>query len=202
MANIGWVYKSSYYNKKKEHNEETIILDLRTLTTRKQLTISVNRLKYPDGVVNKNISLGKEDHPDYHIWANFSNRGESLPSVIVGNMKNHKSEDGKTNYKRGKIYDPFVQNQYIYFTLFATAPEKKITPEHIFDVVSEPYKPNQNANTANAGGYSSAAAPSYDNSELWAGADGAMTTESGRNVPVYNESVAGGETINEDEIPF
>lgn len=203
MATIGRVYRDTYYNKKTEKNEETIILDIRTITTRKQLTISVNRLKYPEGKVNQNISPGKEDHPDYHIWANFSNRGESLPSVIVGNMKNYTSEDGRTQFKRGKIFDPFVSTTAnITFTLFATAPEKKINENHLYDVVAEAYNPNRNQNATGGGGYQ-AATPSYDGGDMWAGADAAMTTADGRNIPVYNESVTqGGEPINSDDIPF
>lgn len=204
MANIGRVYKDTYFNKKTEKNEETIILDIRTITTRKQLTISVNRLKYPDGKVNQNISLGKEDHPDYHIWANFSNRGESIPSVIVGNMKNHTSEDGRTQFKRGKIFDPFVSTTHnIHFTLFAVAPEKKINENHLYDVVAEAYNParNQNAGYGNGGG-NGHAAPQYDNSDMWAGADGAMTTADGRNIPVYNESAPAGDSPSDEEIPF
>jgi len=87
MANIGSVYHSSYLVDKKE--VKFIQLDIRTISLRKKFTISVNKLKYKDGVLKQeNIIEGTHDHADYHIWANFSNRGESLKSVIVGSIKN------------------------------------------------------------------------------------------------------------------
>lgn len=138
MANIGRVYTESYTNSKKEE-VKIITLDIRTITFRKKFSISVNKNKYPDGVVNKNIAQGKENHPDYHIWYNVSNRGESLPSVIVGNVSNAVSENGLA-YKKGKIFDPFLSRYNIYFTLFSVDADKKIDKDHLYNVVAEAYK--------------------------------------------------------------
>lgn len=138
MANIGTVYRSSY--KKEGKDIPLIMLDIRTLTQRKKLTISVNKLKYPSGVVGNEIAQGKEEHPDYHIWANFSNRGEAIPSVVVGNLKDAVSENGVA-YKRGKLFDPFVSKENIYFTLFAAYEDDKIkNPNLLYNVVAEPYR--------------------------------------------------------------
>jgi hypothetical protein len=115
MATIGRVYKSSYAKDGKVY--PLIQLDIRTISLRKTFTISVNKLKYPSGNINETPVQGKEDHADYHIWANFSNRGESLPSVIVGSVKNAVSENG-LHYKNGKIFDPFLSRDNVYFALF------------------------------------------------------------------------------------
>jgi len=144
MAQIGRVYKDSYV--KGGNVIPLITLDIRTITVRKKFTISVNKLKFPDGktVAQGGVAAqGKEEHPDYHIWTNLSNRGESLPSVIVGNIKDAVSENGLA-YKRAKIFDPFVQKESIYFTLFAVDDEKKIDENHLYNVVAEPYRKMSN----------------------------------------------------------
>lgn len=177
MAQIGRVYKDSY--KKEGQIYPMLTLDIRTITVRKKFTISVNKNKYLDGRVDSIPVQGKEEHPDYHIWTNLSNRGESLPSVIVGNIKNAVSEGG-LSYKRAKIFDPFVSKENIYFTLFAVDAEKKIDENHLYNVVAEPYKKMvTNDNTQQQ-----QAQPEYDNStpsaQTYAKSDGSsipMTTE-------------------------
>jgi uncharacterized protein (DUF736 family) len=184
MANIGTVYKSSY--KKGTEVFPTIILDIRTITLRKQFTIAVNKLKFPEGKIDTPVAVGKEDHPDYHIWTNLSNRGESLPSVIVGNIKNAVSENG-VKYKRCKIFDPFISKENIYFTLFSVDAEKRIDENHLYNVVAEPYR----RMTQNSGGndYSQNVQPSYGEEQY-------SSDNTGVNAPVHHEE------INEDEIPF
>jgi len=188
MANIGTVYKSSY----KKGNEviQAIILDIRTITLRKQFTISVNKLKFPDGKIGTPIAEGKEDHPDYHIWTNFSNRGESIPSVIVGSIKNAVSERG-LEYKRCKIFDPFISKENIYFTLFSVDKEKRIDENHLYNVVAEPYRRMPQDNS----GYKQNVQPSYGEDQ-YEDRIGTMTTADGKEIPIYNE------VISEDEIPF
>jgi len=144
MAQIGRVYSDSYTKDRKKY--PLIILDIRTITTRKKFTIAVNKMKYPDGVVNENITQGKEDYPDYNIWYNTSARGESLPSVIVGSVRNSVSENGLA-YKKARIFDPFLSKHSIYFTLFSVDDDKKIDANHLYNVVAEPYR-NMN-NTSN-----------------------------------------------------
>jgi len=145
MAQIGRVYKDNYTKGGKTF--PLVTLDIRTITVRKKFTISVNKMKFPEGktVAQGGIAVsGKENHPDYHIWTNLSNRGESLPSVIVGNIKDAVSEGGLA-YKRAKIFDPFVQKESIYFTLFAVDDDKKIDENHLYNVVAEPYKKMDNS---------------------------------------------------------
>lgn len=146
MAQIGRVYKDSFERDGKKH--PLLILDIRTITQRKKFTISVNIMKYPNGVVGSTAAQGKEDHPDYNIWYNTSGKGESLPSVIVGSIKNAVSERGLA-YKRARIFDPFISAHSIYFTLFSVADEKKIDKNHLYNVVAEPYRNmNTNQNTS------------------------------------------------------
>lgn len=147
MANIGIVYTENYKGKDGK-DAQAIIMDMRTLTERKKMTISVNINKYPDGKVNKNISPGKENYPDYHIWYNPSSRGEARPSTIIGNISNAVSQDGQTQYKKGKIFDPFLSPYNIYFSLFSVDEQKKIMPEHIYNIVAEPMR-TQNSNSSN-----------------------------------------------------
>lgn len=158
MAQIGRVYKDSYTKNGKVY--PLLTLDIRTITVRKKFTISVNKNKYPDGKVTSQPVQSKEDCPDYHIWTNLSNRGESLPSVIVGNIKNAVSENGLA-YKRAKIFDPFVSKENIYFTLFSVDEDKKIDTDHLYNAVAEPYR-KMNTNSQQ---HEQQAQPSYDNSE-------------------------------------
>ena len=153
MAQIGRVYKDSYKKDGKEF--PLLILDIRTITTRKKFTIAVNKFKYPSGAVNGVVTQGKEDYPDYNIWYNTSSKGESLPSVIVGSIKNAVSENGLA-YKRARIFDPFVSKYSIYFTLFAVDADKKIDANHLYNVVAEPYR-NMNTQDTNQ-----TAHPTYD----------------------------------------
>jgi len=149
MANIGRVYMDSYIKDKKEVS--FIQLDIRTITERKKFVISINKLKYLDGIRKQsNIIQGTEDHPDYHIWANFSNRGESVPSVIVGSIRDMVSSGGK-EYKSAKMFDPFLSKHSIYFSLFSVNDEeKKKNPEMLYNVVASPYRASENSNN---GGY-------------------------------------------------
>lgn len=156
MATIGRVYRDSYTKGDKTY--PTIVLDIRTITQRKKFTIAVNKHKYQDGNIHGTPAQGKEDHPDFHVWANFSNKGESLPSVIVGNISNAVSENG-LKYKRGKLFDPFVQRESIYFTLFEVSEDKRIDESHIYDVVAEAYRKIQNTEGQT---YSPSAQPNYD----------------------------------------
>lgn len=196
---IGKVYKSQYKHKVSGDMIDTIIMDIRTISIMKTFTVSVNILKFPSGKIGSPIAQGKEDHPDYHIWANFSKRGESLASQIVGNLKNKKSEDG-VNYKKGHIFDPFVSPNKIYIAWFAVKDDRKINDEHIFNVVAEPYKPNnQTASYQNA-----AAVPNYGEENTWNNGEAApsavMTTTTGASIPVYVDPTI--DDIKEDEIPF
>jgi uncharacterized protein (DUF736 family) len=196
---IGKVYKDQYKHKVSGDMIDTIILDIRTITVMKSFTISVNVLKFPSGKIGSPIAEGKEDHPDYHIWANFGKRGESLPSQMVGNLYNKRSDEG-VNYKKGHIFDPFVSPHKIYFALFAVKDDRKINDKHIFNVVAEPQKvqkrPDQYQNAA--------AVPNYGEDDAGWNANrepsSTMTTTNGTNVPVYvNPPV---DDIKEDEIPF
>lgn len=197
---IGKVYKEQYKHKTSGEMIDTIIMDIRTITVMKSFTISVNVLKFPSGKIGSAIADGKEDNPDYHIWANFSKRGESLKSQMVGNLYNKKSEDG-VNYKKGHIFDPFVSPHKIYFALFEVKADRKISDNHIFNVVAEPQKVQRSIYQD----HNAAAVPSYYNEDMWEGQgeqtpSSVMTTASGTNVPVYvNPPV---DDIKEDEIPF
>jgi hypothetical protein len=145
MANIGKVYRDSYDKDGKQ--VPLIMLDIRTISIRKKFTIAVNKLKWESGVVGKGVAVaGKEDHPDYHIWYNMSNRGESIPSEIVGSIKDMVSEGG-VKYKKANIFDPFIQKEAIYFTLFPIDEDKKIDKNQLYNVVAQPYrKMNNNQN--------------------------------------------------------
>jgi len=185
MAQIGRVYKDSYV--KGGNTIPLITLDIRTITVRKKFTISVNKIKFPEGktVTQGGVAVaGKEDHPDYHIWTNLSNRGESLPSVIVGNIKDAVSEGGLA-YKRAKIFDPFVQKESIYFTLFAVDADKKIDENHLYNVVAEPYrKINNTQGQDDTPAQASYASESQNQS---------YAKQDGSQIPVE---------VDEDEIPF
>jgi hypothetical protein len=139
--NIGRVEKDSYV--KDGVKVPTYIMDIRTVTFRKKFTLSVNKDKYKDGIIKpENIKAGSENKPDYHIWANLANRGETMRSEIVGSLKNYKSEKG-VFYKKGYLFDPFIQNTRIYITLFAVDENRKKNEEHIYNVVCEPYMDNR-----------------------------------------------------------
>jgi uncharacterized protein (DUF736 family) len=198
---IGKVYKDQYKHKVSGDMIDTIIMDIRTITLMKSFTISVNVLKFPSGKIGSAIAEGKEDHPDYHIWANFSKRGESLPSQMVGNLYNKRSDEG-VNYKKGHIFDPFVSPHKIYFALFAVKDDRKINDKHIFNVVAEPQKVQKRTDQYQ----NEAAVPNYGNEEdMWAGQgedtpSSTMTTTTGANIPVYVKPPV--DDIKENEIPF
>jgi len=187
MANIGRVYRDSYYNKGLQKDVGTIVLDIRTISTRKKFNISVNKFKYEDGNVNGAPAQGKEEHPDYHIWANFSNRGESIPSQIVGSVKDAVSENG-LKYKRASLFDPFTSKESIYFTLFTPDAEKKIDENHLYDVVAQPFR-KLDTNTQEQGGQ---AQPSYGEPQQ------SYKKEDGSTIPITTEPIE----VDEDEIPF
>lgn len=144
MANIGKVYKDSYM---KDGNKiPTLILDIRTITVKKKFSITVNVFKWESGKVGVGpAASGKEDYPDYHIWYNINNRGESFPSEIVGNIKEAISENG-LKYKKGSIFDPFVQKESIYFSLFPIDEDKKKDKDQLYNVVVNPYKKSTQQN--------------------------------------------------------
>lgn len=197
--NIGIVYKSQYPHKVTKEMIDTVIMDIRTITVMKTFTISVNSLKFPSGKIGSAIAAGKEDHPDYHILANFSKRGESLSSTIVGNLKNKRSEDGVI-YKKGHIFDPFVSPNKIYIALFTVQDDRKQSDTHIFNVVADPYKPiPKSSNDQNA-----AAVPNYRGEDMGGSNSRSptttMTTAVGSTVPVYVNPLL--DDINDDEIPF
>jgi hypothetical protein len=181
MANIGRVYKSGYTNKDKVFIP-TIMIDFRTISAKHTFSISVNKLKYPDGKIDGAIVTGKEEHPDYHVWANLAKRGESGWSEIVGNLRNAISEGG-LEYKRGVLFDPFLSKENIYFTLFSVDSEKKVDENHLYNVIAQPYRNmSNNDNSQN----NHTAQPSYEQQSTYAKADGSK-------VPI---------TVDEDEIPF
>jgi len=137
MANIGKVYKDSY--EKDGKKIPTIVMHIRTLTMKKEFTIAVNKFKWESGVVgNGTAAQGKENHPDYHLWAMLGKRGEVV-NEIVGSIKDAVSEGG-LKYKKGNIFDPFIQKESIYFTLFAVDKENKKDSSHIYNVVAQPYR--------------------------------------------------------------
>jgi len=185
MANIGRVYKDSYMKNGKKF--PLLILDIRTISIRKKFTISVNKNKYENGNVTSVPTQGREDHPDYHIWYNFSNKGESIPSQIVGDIRNAVSENGLA-YKKAKLFDPFISDKNIYFTLFSVDDDKKIDADHLYNVVAQPYRPNTQATN-----HEQQAQPSYANNE-----QNAQTykKQDGGEIPIVTEDV------EDDEIPF
>ncbi len=182
MAQVGMVLQESY--KKDGKDIPLIVMDIRTITFRKKFTIAVNKLKFPEGKIDGAIAAGKEDHPDYHIWYNVSNRGESLPSVIVGSVKNHVSEGGFA-YKKAKIFDPFISQHALYFAIFPVDKEKKVCENHLYNIVAEPYHA-QNNNYANTQASALLAyaqendgyAPTYDNVDT-----------STKDIPVIHEKI-------------
>lgn len=187
MANIGRVYKDSYMKDGKKF--PLLTLDIRTLSIRKKFTISVNKNKYADGNVMSPIELGKEEHPDYHIWYNFSNRGESIPSQIVGDIRNAVSENNLA-YKKAKLFDPFLFDKNIYFTLFSVDDDKKQDDDHLYNVVAQAYRPQA---TAQSGDYSQPAQASYANNEQSAQT---YKKQDGGEIPIVAQD------IKNDEIPF
>jgi hypothetical protein len=130
---IGRVIRDSF--EKDGKTFPTLIMDIRTMSVRKKFTISVNKYKYPDKNVEGVPVSGKEGEPDYHIWHNFSGRGESIPSVIVGSIMNAIGQGG-TAYKRAVLFDPFISPYEIGFTLF----EAKGDGDVLYNVVAEPFR--------------------------------------------------------------
>ena len=190
MANIGRVYKSGYTNKEKVFIP-TIMIDFRTISAKHTFSISVNKLKYPDGKIDGAIVAGKEEHPDYHIWANLAKRGESGWSEIVGNLRNAVSEQGLA-YKRGTLFDPFISKENIYFTLFSVDDEKKIDENHLYNVIAQPYRNMANSDNSQN---NSTAQPSYEPQATYAKTNGST-------VPVHTENIPAPIDVDEDEIPF
>jgi hypothetical protein len=128
---IGRVYRDSFEKGGKEY--QTLVLDIRTISVRKKFTIAVNKHKYKDGDVNAVPEAGREHEPDYHIWHNFSARGESIPSVIVGGIRNMTGQGGA--YKRATLFDPFLSPYETGFFLF----EAKEGGDVLYNVVAEPF---------------------------------------------------------------
>lgn len=137
MANIGIVYKDSYTKENKIY--PLIVLDIRTVSIKKEFTILINKHKYIDGKIDGVVAQGKENHPDYHIWCNLAKRGESGRSEIVGSVRDAVSDNG-LKYKRAQIFDPFISKENIYFTLFSVDADKKKNANHLYNVVAQPYR--------------------------------------------------------------
>lgn len=132
MRQIGRVYKDSFVKDQKSY--PLLILDIRTITVRKKFNISINKTKFPDGKIGSPVQ-GTEAQPDYHIWYNVSARGESLPSVIVGEISNAVSQSGLA-YKKGKLHDPFLPRD-VRFSLFSVEDDKKIDKDHIYNAMTD-----------------------------------------------------------------
>ncbi len=143
MANIGKVYRDSYEKDGKQI--PTIVMSIRTITFKKEFTIAVNKMKWESGVVGQGVAVqGKENHPDYHLWASLGKRGEAI-SDIVGSIKDMVSDNG-LKYKKGNIFDPFIQKEAIYFTLFPIDEERKTDKNELYKVVAQPYRKTQTYN--------------------------------------------------------
>ena len=179
MAKIGKVYRSSYDKDGKQ--VPTIIMEIRTLTLKKEFTIAVNKNKWASGIVGTGEAVqGKEDYPDYHIWAFLGKRGEAI-SEIVGSVKDAISENS-LKYKRANIFDPFIQKEAIYFTLFAVDEDKKIDKNHLYNVVAQPYRANASNHQQQT------ATPNYNNQQLQY-----QNSDDTQNIPDID---------NNEEIPF
>ncbi len=131
---IGRVLKDSYESKKDGKTYPQLVLDVRTITVRKKFNINLNKHKYPTGKLDK-IKEGCEDFPDYLVFYNVNGRGESLSQVHVGNIDNDESTKG-VPFKKGFIFDPFVQKEPLYFTMHGVDESKKSEEAHIYNVVA------------------------------------------------------------------
>lgn len=130
---IGRVYRDSFESGGK--TIPTLVMDVRTVSVRKKFTIAVNKLKFPSGKVDGAFADGMEAEADWIIWGNFSGRGESLPSVIVGELRREVSHGG-LEYKKGFLFDPFLSPYEIGFALF----EDKGETDMLYSIVAEPYR--------------------------------------------------------------
>lgn len=134
MAKIGRVYKGTY--KKDNVEYPTLTLEIRTITIKKDFTISVNKYKWESGRVGEGSPVqGKENSPDYHIWGNLNKRGESNPSEIVGGITDKIGQSGN-KYKNASICDPFVQKEPIFFNLFSIDEAKKSDKNQLYTAVA------------------------------------------------------------------
>jgi len=115
----------------KIHTE--LVMDIRTISLKKKFTIDMNKIKYPDGDMNS-PKEGCEDYPDYLLWYNVNAKGEALPREHIGNISNIVSGDGSV--KRGFIFDPFIQAEPIYFSIFPVEKEKVTEEGHLFNVLA------------------------------------------------------------------
>lgn len=164
MAIVGRVYRDSF--EKDNKKVQTLVMDIRTLSVRKKFTISVNKYKYADGNVEGVPHSGHELEPDYHVWYNFSARGESIPSTIVGNIRNMVGNNGP--YKSALLFDPFISPYEIRFALFPPKGDGDV----LYHVVAEPFRSASDRNTLPAAEPHTAA---YD--------------RNGRDVPVVTETI-------------
>lgn len=129
---IGKVHKDSFDKNGQTH--QVIRLDLRTIMFRKKMTIAINRDKWPDGDPGRQApQKSKDGEPDYHLWANFSGRGESMPSQVVGRMDNVYDQDGK-QWKYGEVYDPSFGPEGLKFRLDAIPKEAKVDKDDLYFV--------------------------------------------------------------------
>lgn len=130
MAIIGRVYKDTFENK------QIIKLEIRTITIKKTFTISANTHKWGNGQVGKDKPVqGQEHKSDYLIWANVAKRGETLPSEIVGGVKDMVGAENQTPYKQCHLIDPFIQKEPICFKMFSVSEDKKLNKNHIYNAV-------------------------------------------------------------------
>lgn len=102
------------------------VLDIRTSMFRKKYAVSVNIKKHKDGEVKPNQVLAEDlNKPDWHIWWNPSNKGESLPSEIIGSLRLKKKEETGLIYQSGMLNDPTFDNGVIWFSVFLVDDENK-----------------------------------------------------------------------------
>jgi single-stranded DNA-binding protein len=83
-----------------------------------------------------------------------------MPSEIVGSIKDAVKVETGLKYKKGNIFDPFIQKEAIYFTLFNIDEDKKTDKNQLYNVVAQPYRKINNNNQ----GYNNnqAAQPTYE----------------------------------------
>ena len=132
---IGRVYTDVFEKDGKEF--QVIRMDIRTISFRKKMTIAVNREKWAKGNPPAKLTSEISDAPDYFIWANFSGRGESIPSQVVGHMFNRYGEDGSLVHKDGVVFDPAVSGGELRCRLQEVAKDQKIDANDLYRVVWE-----------------------------------------------------------------
>ena len=130
--NIGRLLKAENKWTDRQGNEKSSdVLDIRTSNFRKRYTVSVNIKKHKTGVVKPSeVNHENLNKPDWHIWWNPSNKGESLPSEIVGSLKLKKKEETGLVYQSGQINDPSFDNGVMWISVFIVDDKNKKTKEN------------------------------------------------------------------------